>query len=120
MLSGEKADHGMNARVPASDHRVVTVEDLRARRDEILRVAAVHGARNVRVFGSVARGEADRASDVDLLVDLATDARGFAYFGVIEDLRRDLASLLGRDVDVVDSAALSSMRARVIREAVAL
>src|SRR3990170_4461691 len=44
-------------------------ELLRARREEILRLAASHGARNIRVFGSVARGEADQASDVDFLVE---------------------------------------------------
>jgi predicted nucleotidyltransferase len=46
------------------------IEELKRRRDEILRVAASHGARRVRVFGSVARGEADERSDVDFLVDL--------------------------------------------------
>lgn len=81
----------------------LTLEDLRARREEIVRIAAAHGASNVRVFGSVARGAADAASDVDVLVDLATDAEGFAYFGVLEDLRRALADLLGHDLDVVDS-----------------
>lgn len=80
----------------------LTLEDLRARREEIVRIAAAHGASNVRGFGSVARGEADAASDVDVLVDLTTDAEGFAYFGVLEDLRRALADLLGHDLDVVD------------------
>ena len=46
------------------------LQRLRTRRDEILACAANHGARNVRVFGSIARGEADTASDVDLLVDM--------------------------------------------------
>ena len=43
---------------------------LKEKREEILRLAAKHGARNVRVFGSVARGEADEQSDIDLLVDM--------------------------------------------------
>ena len=46
---------------------------LREKRDDILRIAARHGASNVRVFGSVARGEADESSDIDFLVDLAPD-----------------------------------------------
>jgi hypothetical protein len=96
------------------------MEGLRAKREEILRVAAKHGAQNVRVFGSVARGDAIASSDVDVLVDMTTDARGFAYFGVIEDLRRDLEALLGRKVDVMDSAALKRTRDRVLGEAVAL
>lgn len=102
------------------ERRGLTLEDLRARREEILRIAAAHGARNVRVFGSVARGEADVASDVDMLVDLVTDADGFAYFGLLEDLRRALADVLGHDVDVVDSTGLRGMRERVLREAVPL
>ena len=68
----------------------------------------------------MARGAADAASDVDVLVDLVADADGFAYFGLLEDLRQALADLLGRDVDVVDSAGLRGMRERVLREAVPL
>lgn len=97
-----------------------TLKDLRVRREDILRIAAVHGARHVRVFGSVARGEADAESDVDLLVDVVAEVGGFAYFGLLEDLRRALTDLLGRDVDVVDSAGLRVMRERVLCEAVPL
>ena len=77
-----------------------TLEDLRARREKILHIANAYGASNVRVFGSVARGEAGPQSDVDLLVDIATDRRGFAFFGLLEDLRRALEELLGWPVDV--------------------
>jgi predicted nucleotidyltransferase/DNA-binding XRE family transcriptional regulator len=98
--------------------RGLTLADLRARRDDIERIAAGHGAANVRVFGSVARGEADAASDVDLLVDIVVDADGLAYFGVIEDLREDLSELLGRKVDILDAAQLGRIRERVLSEAV--
>ncbi len=98
----------------------MTLARLRARRDEILRVVAAHDARNVRVFGSVARGDADAGSDVDLLVDIVTDAKGFAYFGLLEDLRRALVSTLGCEVDVVDSAGLNRLRDPILREAVPL
>ena len=94
--------------------------DLRARRNEILEIAARHGARNVRVFGSVARGDADATSDVDILVDLVADAHGFAYFGLLEDLRRAFTELIGYDVDVVDSAGLRDMCERVLDAAVPL
>ena len=47
----------------------MTLEELKAKREEILRVCAEHGAYNVRVFGSVARGQADEQSDIDLAVD---------------------------------------------------
>jgi predicted nucleotidyltransferase len=82
--------------------RALTLDDLRARRDEILRVAAAHDASNVRVFGSVARGEAGPGSDVDFLVDITTNRRGFEYFGLLEDLRRALEDLLGCPVDVAE------------------
>ena len=97
-----------------------TLEELRARRAEILKIAAAYGARNLRVFGSVARGEADARSDIDLLVDMPPDASGFAYFGLIDDLRQALTSALGAEVDVVDSAGLHRLRERVLREAVPL
>ncbi len=97
-----------------------TLDNLRARRQEIIRVAGEYGASNIRVFGSVARGDAQTASDVDLLVDIDADATGFAYFGLIEDLRDALAEVIGIDVDIVDSAALRLMRERVLREAVSL
>ena len=56
----------------ARSEKTTVIEDLlREKRDEILRIAEKHGARNVRIFGSVAHGEATEASDLDLLVDTA-------------------------------------------------
>jgi uncharacterized protein len=81
-------------------NRAPTMEDLKSRRDQIMQIAASHGASNVRVFGSVVRGQARPDSDVDFLVDVHTDRRGFEFFSVLEDLRRDLESLLGWPVDV--------------------
>lgn len=98
----------------------MTMERLRARRPEILQLAAAHDASNVRVFGSVAHGAADARSDVDLLVDIVTDAKGFAYFGLLEDLRRSLAAALQREVDVVDSSGLGRLRTQILDEAVPL
>jgi len=71
----------------------MTLEQLRQRREEILQVAAAHGASNIRVFGSVETGGTNPSSDVDVLVDLTTDADGFAYFGVLEELRQALRSM---------------------------
>jgi predicted nucleotidyltransferase len=79
---------------------VPTLEALRGRRREILRIAAAHDASNVRVFGSVARGDADAASDIDFLVDVVTDKRGFEYFALLDDLEQALEDLLGFRVDV--------------------
>ena len=90
-------------------------ELVRARREEILRIAAKHGARNVRVFGSVARGAADQASDVDFLVELEP-GRSILDLG---GLQAGLESLLGCPVDVVTVRGLKArIRDQVLREAV--
>jgi predicted nucleotidyltransferase len=94
----------------------MTLEQLRHRRDEVLRIAAAHGASNVRVFGSVARGKPDPSSDIDVLVDLSTDVDGFAYFGVMEELRRVLENLLGCKVDVVELRGPFSARGQQMAE----
>ena len=93
------------------------IEELRNRRDEILHMAAQHGARHIRVFGSVARGDADERSDVDFLVDLE-NGRSLLDLG---GLLMDLQALLGRLVDVVTEKGLKSrIRNRVLDEAVSL
>ncbi len=90
---------------------------IEAHREEIRRIAARHGARNVRLFGSAARGEDDPASDIDLLVDLEP-GRGLLDLG---GLLMDLRELLGVRVDVATPALLKDrIRQRVLREAVAL
>lgn len=92
-------------------------ELLKTRRDEILAIAERHGASNVRIFGSVARGEAGPESDVDLLVDLER-GRTLIDHG---QLQVELEGLLGRKVDVVtERGLLSHLRARVLEEAVPL
>ena len=100
--------------------RTIDLNDLRSRRDEILRVAAAHGAENVRVFGSVARGDAVPTSDVDILVDIPGDVGGFAYFGQMADLQQALSSVIGVEVDVVDAAGLRTLRERILSEAIPL
>ena len=69
---------------------------LRARRDEILRLAARRGVSHIRVFGSVARGEARVDSDIDLLVDFDTSHRGLDLFA----FAREVEELIGHRVDV--------------------
>lgn len=96
---------------------MVLNETLKNKRAEILRVAEQHGARNVRVFGSVARGEARPDSDLDLLVDL-DPGRSLLDLG---GLLMDLESLLGCRVDVVTEPGLRPrIRERVLREAMLL
>lgn len=69
------------------------IEELWGRRSEILRLAALHGATNVRVFGSVARGEADERSDVDLLVDMGSGRSLLDLGGLLDDLQELLRRL---------------------------
>jgi uncharacterized protein len=93
------------------------IEELRNRRNEILQVATRHGARHVRVFGSVARGDSDDKSDVDFLVEME---RGRSLLD-LGGLLMDLQNLLGRRVDVVTERGLRErIRSRVLREAVPL
>ncbi len=90
---------------------------LQAKREDILRTAVKYGASNVRVFGSVARGEADAESDIDLLVDMEP---GRTLFDLSE-LLTDLQHLLGHDVDIVTEKGLHDrIRERVLKEAVPL
>jgi len=94
------------------------VDDLlKEKRADILRLARKHGARNVRVFGSVAWGEADEKSDIDFLVDMEPGRSLLDMGGLLMDLRE----LLGREVDVVTVRGLKQrIRERVVREAVPL
>jgi predicted nucleotidyltransferase len=90
---------------------------LKSRREEILRIAAKHGARNVRVFGSVARGEADLKSDIDLLVEFKRGTTLLGHAALVQELE----DLLGVKVDVVSERGLRDrVRDRVLREAVAI
>jgi len=91
--------------------------ELKSRREEILNLARRHGAYNVRIFGSVARGEDDPASDVDFLVNMEP-GRSLLDLG---GLWHDLHQLLGGKVDVVTEAGLRArIRERVLQEAVSL
>lgn len=93
---------------------MTTRDLLQANRDEILRLAERHGARDVRVFGSVARGEATEASDIDLLVSAAEQTSPWFPAAFVGDLQR----LLGRRVDVVTEDGLYwLLRRRILREA---
>lgn len=87
---------------------------LSEKRDEILRLAAFRGAHNVRVFGSVARGEAGEDSDVDILVDVDSDRSLLDVVG----LWLDLQELLGRKVDLLTDEGINPLlRERIIAEA---
>ena len=92
-------------------------ELIKTKREDILRTATKYGAYNVRVFGSVARGEADEKSDIDLLVDMEPGRSLFDLGGLLTDLE----DLLGCNVDVVTEKGLRDrIRERVLKEAVSL
>ncbi len=92
-------------------------ENLKTRREEILRLAAKHGARNVRVFGSVVRGDASPESDVDFLIEIEPGRSLLDHVCLLQDLE----DILGCKVDVVNEKALHWLiREHVQREAVPL
>jgi hypothetical protein len=92
-------------------------ELVKEKREEILRIAAKHGARNVRVFGSVARRDADEKSDIDFLVEMEPGRSLLDHAA----LWLELQEVLGRKVDVVSDRGIKArIRERVLREAVPL
>jgi len=96
---------------------MVALSNILDKREEILRIAARHGARNVRIFGSVVRGEAAADSDVDFLVRLDDDRSLIDHIALI----RELEGLIGCRVDVVSEDDLHRViRARVLAEGVPL
>ena len=99
---------------------VPTMDDLRAHRAAILEIAGRHGAVNLAVFGSVARGDAIATSDYDVIVDMVGTYDPWGYFGHLNDLRTELEALLGRRVDVVDRRGLRRNREVILAESVPL
>ncbi|HXF57802.1 MAG TPA: nucleotidyltransferase domain-containing protein [Actinomycetota bacterium] len=108
---GRSVDWFLSGPLPAAQD---TMTLLRTRRPAILRTVRRHGGRSVRVFGSVARGEATQESDIDLLVDMEPDRGLLDQAAMIAEL----TDLLGRPVDVVTPGALRpGVRERVLAEA---
>jgi uncharacterized protein len=94
-----------------------TKELLESRRNEILDLAATYGAKNIRVFGSVARGEGGSGSDVDLLVDMEKGRNLLDLVGFWQDLEE----LLGCRVDAITDGGISPyLRERIYAEALPL
>ena len=96
---------------------MTTRDLLQSKRSEILRIAAEHGARNLRVFGSAARGEDEASSDIDLLVDFDPGTSLLTHARLIVALE----DLLGRKVDVAPEKSLKQrLRDRILSEALPL
>ena len=93
------------------------MNDIKARREEILRICESHGGHNVRVFGSVARGEETTQSDIDILLEFEKGRSLFDQIGLIDDL----TEFFHQKVDVVSEPALNRhIREQVLKEAVAI
>jgi uncharacterized protein len=109
---------GCDRAIVSHNEAMVTMEMLRAEmRQEVLRLAERHGARNLRVFGSVARGEANETSDVDLLVDWEPGRSLLDHVALVQDLQE----LLGIKVHVGTERSLHwYVRDRILREATPL
>jgi len=95
----------------------MSLHEIRQKRELILNIAARHGARNLRVFGSVVSGQQRPDSDLDLLVDFDLGRSLLDHVALVQDLE----DLLGQKVDVVTEKALHwYIRDRVLRQATAL
>lgn len=93
---------------------MLTFEQLQARRAELIALADRHKAENIRVFGSVARGEATEESDLDLLVHFRPGASLFDLIHLINDT----STLIQSKVDIVSDGGLSPyLASRILREA---
>lgn len=93
------------------------MEPLAGKQNQILEIAKRHGVKRIRVFGSVARGQAGPTSDVDFLVEVGPNPSPWFPGGLVVDLE----DLLGRPVQVVTERALNDLiRDRVLAEAVPL
>ena len=94
---------------------MITKEVLRQKREDIERIATKHGVTNIRVFGSVARDQAQQDSDIDLLIDVGPTISSWFPAGLILDLE----NLLGCRVEVVTEKSLNpQIREKVLREAI--
>lgn len=94
---------------------MVTLDTIRReKRAQIVRLGELYGARNIRVFGSVARGDNHAASDVDLLVEMDQGRTLFDLAGFVADVQ----DLLGVRVDVVTLGGLRYLRHRILAEAI--
>ncbi|MDJ1171769.1 nucleotidyltransferase family protein [Roseofilum sp. BLCC_M154] len=92
-------------------------QELQEKRAEILAIAEQHGAFNVRIFGSVARGEEREDSDIDFLVDMEINRSLLDRIGLMQDLE----DLLGRKIDVATVKGLRDyFRERIVNQAIPL
>lgn len=103
--------------ITSAGNNIPTLADLRARRDQIIAIARKYGASNVRVFGSVARGDATSNSDVDLLVTFPKNYKLLDHAALLMDIK----TLLGMSVDVSVEANLNdAFRDKILKDAVPL
>lgn len=96
---------------------MANMEILKSNRETILKIAAKHGAKNVRIFGSVARGEDDDKSDIDLMVEMGPERSLYDHAALLLELQE----LMKIRVDVVTEKGINArIRNRVLNEAIPL
>lgn len=96
---------------------MVAMKDIQDRKEEIVRLIESHGGHDIRIFGSIARGQATEGSDVDFLIRMESGCSLIDHVAIIQDLE----DFLGIKVDVVPEDALHpSLREQVLSEAVPL
>jgi len=94
-----------------------TLELIQDKKSDILAIAARHGAKNIRLFGSVARGEDNEASDIDLLVSMEKNRSLYDLIG----LQQDIQQILKRRVDVLTDKSINRyLQAQILQEAISL
>ncbi len=95
----------------------MTINKLKEYKNDILRIALLHGAKNIKVFGSVARGEENQNSDVDFVVEMGKGKTVLNRIALMQDLKK----LLGQEVDVVTYKSLrEKIKNDLIRDAIDL
>lgn len=96
---------------------LTTLELIQDKKSDILAIAARHGANNIRLFGSVARGEDNESSDIDLLVSMEKNRSLYDLIG----LQQEIQHILQRKVDVLTDKSINSyLQAQILQEAISL
>lgn len=96
---------------------MTTLELIQDKKSDILAIATRHGANNVRLFGSVARGEDNESSDIDLLVSMEKNRSLYDLIG----LQQEIQHILQRKVDVLTDKSINSyLQAQILQEAISL
>lgn len=117
MANAVLVDSSLSCRYNQHWNAMITVNEILSRRQEIIAIASRYGASNIRVFGSVVRGDNRSDSDLDILVHLDSDRSLLDHIA----LKQDIEDVLGCKVDIVEDDNINgAIRDRVLSEAMAI